>query len=105
MFKVCFVLHHRPDVPHEKALEYWRTEHAAIVQKIPGVRRYVQSMAVASPAGELPFLGVAELVFDDEAAFGAAAGGPEFAAAVADVPNFADPDRLPTAFMVDNVVV
>jgi len=105
MFKVTFVVYHRSDVPHEKAVEYWKSTHADIVRKIPGLRRYVQSIAVASPAGELPFLGIAEIEFDDEAAFGAAAASAEFGAAVADVPNFADPDRLPTAFMVDNVVV
>ncbi len=105
MFKVMFVVYENPDIPREKALEYWRTEHAAIVAKVPGVTRYVQSHAVAAPAEPIPFLGIAELCFADEAAFGAAAQGPEFGAAVADLANFGDPNHLPTAFMQDVVVV
>jgi hypothetical protein len=38
-------------------------------------------------------------------AFGAAAATPEFAAAVADVDNFADAQRLPTAFVEEVVIV
>src|SRR5687767_2572258 len=105
MFNVMLILHERPDMAREQALEYWSTTHAQIAAKIPGLRRYVQSHGVGAPAGPIPFLGVAELVFDDAAAFGAAAATSEFAAAVSDVPNFADAERLPTAFVTDVVVV
>lgn len=105
MFKVMFVVYENKDIPREKALEYWRTQHAEIVRKVPGVTKYVQSHAVAAPGEEIPFLGIAELCFADEAAFGAAAGGPEFGAAVADLANFGDPSQLPTAFMEDHVIV
>ena len=45
---------------------------------------------------EPPFLGIAVLVFDDEEAFWDAIKTPEFAAAVQDVANFADPSLVPT---------
>ena len=66
--------------------------------------RYVQQHAVAAPHGTPPFLGVASLSFTDQDGFGVAAASPEFAAALADVPNLADAERLPTAF-VENVVI
>jgi len=69
------------------------------------VRRYVQQHAVGAPDGKPPFLGVASLSFADQDAFAAAASSPEFAAALADVPNFADAQRMPTAFVDDVVIV
>ena len=104
MFTVTFVLYDKDGKERGESLRYWRETHGPIVAKIPGVQRYVQQHAVAAPDGQPPFLGVASLSFADQEAFGAAATSPEFAAAIADVPNFADADRLPTAF-VDEVVI
>lgn len=86
-------------------MRYWRDTHGPIVASVPGVQRYVQQHAVSAPDGQPPFLGVASLYFADRAAFDVAAGSAEFAAAVADVANFADGDRLPTAFVEDVVIV
>lgn len=105
MFTVTFVLYEKSGMDRAGALRYWRDTHGPIVGKVPGVRRYVQQHAVGAPEGHPPFLGVASLYFDDQEAFGAAAGSPEFGAALADVGNFADPDRLPTAFVDDVVIV
>ena len=104
MFTVTFVLYEKDGLDRAASLRYWRETHGPIVAKVPGVQRYVQQHAVAAPDGKPPFLGVASLSFADQDAFGAAAATPEFAAAIADVPNFADADRLPTAF-VDEVVI
>ncbi len=105
MFKVMFVLYEKSGVDRAGALQHWRTTHADIVRAVPGVTSYVQHHAVAAPDGTIPYLGVAGLAFADQAAFGAAAAGPEFAAALADVANFADETKLPTAFVEDVVVV
>ncbi|SDS30735.1 conserved hypothetical protein [Nocardioides scoriae] len=105
MFTVTFVLHEKSGSDRSEALQYWRTTHADVVRRVPGVAHYVQQHALGAPEGEPPFLGVASLSFADEAAFGVAAGSEEFAAAVADVANFADADRLPTAFTEDVVIV
>ncbi len=105
MFTVTFVLHEKNGLDRAEALRYWRDTHGPIIAKVPGVRRYVQQHAVGAPDGQPPFLGVASLSFNDQESFGAAASSPEFAAALADLPNFADPDRLPTAFVEDVVIV
>jgi uncharacterized protein (TIGR02118 family) len=104
VFTVTFVLYEKTGLDRAEALRYWRDTHGPIVAKVPGVQRYVQQHAVAAPEGDPPFLGVASLSFADQDAFGAAAASPEFATAVADVGNFADAQRLPTAF-VDEVVI
>ncbi len=104
MFTVTFVLYEQPGVERATALEHWRTTHADLVRQVPGVRRYVQQHAVGAPEGTPPFLGVASLYFDDEAAFGAGASSSQFAAAVADIANFAGAE-LPTAFVEDVVIV
>lgn len=105
MFTVTFVLYEKDGLDRAEALRYWRATHGPIVAAVPGVRRYVQLHAVAAPEGEPPFLGVASLSFTDRDAFGAAAGSSEFAAALADVAQFADADRLPTAFTDEVVIV
>ena len=104
MFTVTFVLDEKPGTDREEALAYWRDVHGPIAGKVPGVRRYVQQHAHGAPEGAPPFLGVASMYFDDQQAFAAAAASPEFAAAIADVDNFADP-RLATAFTEDVVIV
>jgi uncharacterized protein (TIGR02118 family) len=104
MFTVTFVLDEKPGMERGEALAYWRDTHGPIAGKIPGVRRYVQQHALGAPEGEPPFLGVASIYFDDQAAFATAAASPEFAAAIEDVANFAD-TRLATAFTEDVVIV
>ena len=99
MFKVMLVLYEREGADRTEALRYWAEQHGPIAAKIPGLREYVQNHAVGAPDGNPPFLGIAELYFDDEAAFGVGAGSEEFAAAIADLVNFADETKLPTAFV------
>jgi uncharacterized protein (TIGR02118 family) len=65
----------------------------------------IDTVQVAAPDGAPPFLGVATLAFANEEAFGAAAASPEFAAAVADLGNLADAERLPTAYVEEVVIV
>jgi uncharacterized protein (TIGR02118 family) len=104
MFTVTFVLAEKSGLDRGEALRYWRDTHGPIAGKVPGVRRYVQHHAVGAPEGEPPFLGVGTMYFDDQESFAAAAAGAEFAAAIADVGNFADP-RLATAFTQEVVIV
>jgi uncharacterized protein (TIGR02118 family) len=105
MFTVSFVLYEKAGMSREEALRYWRETHGPIVKQLPGLRRYVQQHAVAAPEGEPPFLGLAWISFDDQEAFAAAASGPEFGAALADVANFADETRLPTAFVEEVTIL
>lgn len=105
MFTVTFVLYEKDGLDRGEALRYWRETHGPLVRDVPGVQRYMQQHAVGAPDDAPPFLGVASLSFADQDAFDAAATSPAFAAAIADVANFADVQRLPTAFVEDVVIV
>jgi uncharacterized protein (TIGR02118 family) len=106
MIKVCAVLHRRPDLGVEEFQEYWRTTHAALVAKVPGVRGYVQSHPRPSgyERGPLPFDGLAEIWADDTAALRVMAASPELRAVRADEPNFLDTGRL-AEVIVDEAVI
>jgi uncharacterized protein (TIGR02118 family) len=105
MFTVMFVLYKREGMDQDEALRYWRETHGPLTAKAPGVRSYVQLQATAAPDGEPPFLGVATLEFDDEAAFQTAASSPELATAIKDLENFSVPENLPTAFVEPVTIV
>lgn len=101
-----FVLHVKDGGDHAAASAYWGSTHADLAGAIPGVEAYTQWHATTAPDGSAaPFLGVASLVFADEGAFAAAAASPEFAAAIADLDNFADATDMPTSFVEQRSVV
>jgi uncharacterized protein (TIGR02118 family) len=56
----------------------YESEHAPMVQKIPGLRKFVAAKALGAPAGTPAYQRVAELYFDSmetlQAAMGSAAG-------------------------------
>ena len=80
----------RPAVSREEALRAWEA-HADLVERVPGLRRYVQHHAVAAPDGsEPPYAGLGEVWFDDEAAARAALATPEWAAVIDDACRFMD---------------
>lgn len=101
-----FIVNEGTKMSREDALTYWRTTHGDVARKIPNVQTYVQSHAMATPDGSKPpFLGIAEMTFASEATFKRAAGSPQFAAAIADLANFADPEKLPTVIAQDHAIV
>jgi uncharacterized protein (TIGR02118 family) len=73
-------------------LDHWRTIHAALVRRVPGVRRYVQSIPLASVYQEIEpvYDGVAELWYDDIDAMRRIAQTQESRAALDDDANFMD---------------
>ena len=70
--------------------EYWRTAHAELVVKMPGIRRYVQSHTrlAGHRKGEPVYDGIAEIWFDDTQAMRALVATPEYAAVQADELQF-----------------
>jgi len=72
-------------------------------RRIPGLRRLVQSHAIAHPDGFPPadFDGMAELWFDDLAAVEAARRSPEWQASTDDEANFVDPARCASFLTVE----
>ena len=92
MVKIAAFFKRKPGMSVEDFQSYWRTTHADIVVKLPGIRRYVQSHTILSGyrKGEPIYDGMAELWFDNTDAMRAQAGTPEFVAVRADEPNFMD---------------
>ena len=92
MVKIVIFFKRRPGMSVEDFQKHWRTTHADIIVRLPGIRRYVQSHALASGyrKGEPVYDGVAESCFDDTQAMKALAKMPEYAAVLADEPNFID---------------
>ncbi len=90
MSKIAFVLRRRPELTPEAALAAWRSpEHTALVEKIPGLVRYVQNSVVSSPGAPVCD-GIGELWFRDDTALNAALSSPEMAAASEDATRFLD---------------
>jgi uncharacterized protein (TIGR02118 family) len=86
------VLYDAPDDP-EAFDRHYREVHIPLAKKLPGLRRYTISRNVAGIRGGGSFYLVAELEWDDMAAFRQAFSSPEGQATAADVPRFAG-DRV-----------
>ncbi len=85
---------------------YWRTKHAEVVVKLPGIRRYVQSHTLLSGyrKGEPVYDGVAEVWVDDTQVMRAQAGTPEYAAVRADETNFMDVSSMGSIITEEHVI-
>jgi uncharacterized protein (TIGR02118 family) len=82
MIKITALLIRRPELTHEQFMHHWVEVHAPLVDALPGLRRYVQShilgeQAVPVPTTGVALDGIAELWFDDRAAFDQAFASPE----------------------------
>lgn len=98
MVKVFALDVKRPDLTVEQFHAHWRGTHAELALRITTQRRYVQSHRLPVEVAELapcPYEGVAEIWFDDLAAFEALATDPSYTEyARKDEPNFLDMERL-----------
>lgn len=85
---------------------YWRTTHADIVCKLPGIRKYVQSHTLLSGyrKGEPAYDGVAEVWFDNTDGMRALAGSKEFAAVRADEQNFIDLSTMGSIITDEHII-
>ncbi|MBM4385455.1 MAG: EthD family reductase [Deltaproteobacteria bacterium] len=92
MVKLIACLKRKPGVSVEQSQRHWRTQHAEIVVRQEGLRRYVQNhVAPESYAmGEPAFDGVAEAWFDDVDAMRRLAPSAEYRAVRDDEPHFLD---------------
>lgn len=63
----------------------------------PGVVRYTQNLKVEDVGTDVPWDGIVELTFADEAAYQAAMVSEEWRVTYADVVNFPDADKIVTA--------
>jgi uncharacterized protein (TIGR02118 family) len=78
--------------PHDSAAfdRHYQQTHAALAQKIPGLKGYVTNKPAALNPQELsPYYLIADLYFENMAALQAALQSPESQAAAGDLQNFA----------------
>lgn len=105
MIKAMLTLHKKSGTSGEEFRSYWRGPHAEIAAKIPGLRGYTQNHAQDEAEGDPACSGIAELWFDSPEAMGEAFATPEGEAALADIPNFADPEKLSTVVVEEVKVI
>jgi uncharacterized protein (TIGR02118 family) len=106
MIKVVAIIKRKPGMTVEAFQEHWRTTHADVVRRLPGLRRYVQSHTLLSGSRkrEPAWDGIAELWFDDTDALRALRGTLEQAAVDADEPRFIDRGTMKIVFTDDRVI-
>ncbi len=92
MVKAIHFFKRKPGMDFDSFAGYWRTTHAAIVKRVPGLRRYVQSLPLGSiyQGVEPVYDGVTEAWFDDAPAMRRGLDSSEGRAAHADDANFMD---------------
>ena len=92
MIKVVTCIKRKPGMSVEDFQAYWRARHPAVVVRLPGVRRYVQSHTriAGYGKGEPIYDGIAEVWFEDGKAMHALRGTQELAAVEADEVRFID---------------
>lgn len=91
MVHLMFLMRHKPGLSRQECQRHWREIHAPLAQRIPGIRRYVQSHALAVDGQEPPYNGVAEIWVDDESAATSVFRSKEYLeGAYLDEPNFVD---------------
>lgn len=96
MVKMVILFKRRAGMPVQAFQAHWRSTHAGLIVRLPGIRRYVQSHVLDASyrKGEPAFDAVAESSFDDMQAVKALAGTPQYADVLADEANFIDRSTL-----------
>ena len=83
MIKMLALLTRKEGITHEEFVKHWYEIHGPLAHAVPGIRRYVQSHIVGTrsrpdiPDTDVEVDGIAELWYDDMAAFERAAATPE----------------------------
>jgi uncharacterized protein (TIGR02118 family) len=98
----------KPDLSVDAFQHHWKTTHAALASKIPGVQRYVVSATRASAyaAGRTPaYDGAALMWFASPEAVKSAGASPEYQALTADRANFLATAQPPFILTREHVIV
>jgi len=106
MVKMVIFFKRAPGMTIDAFQRHWREAHARLIEKLPGLRRYVQNhtLAEAYRKGEPAFDAVAEASFDDTQAMKALVGTAEYAAVSADEANFIDAASLGSIITEEHLV-
>lgn len=96
----------KPGLSEEQFSRYWKETHAPLVQRIPQVRRYLQSHRIAFPTSNSTYDGDSEVWLDDLAALASLRKSPEYLnGALKDDANFMDLTRSELLTTEDHVIV
>jgi uncharacterized protein (TIGR02118 family) len=86
----------RPELDPEQVRLAWRTTHADIALRIPGIKRYVQNHWIEAPLGsERTYDGTVDCWFESREAFEASWRSPEWKALLDDDVTLFDRERTP----------
>jgi uncharacterized protein (TIGR02118 family) len=95
MIKVIVLCAKQADISREQFRQHLEDKHLPQVEQLPGLHRLVINHVLPGPDSEPPaYYAIAEDWFQSAEAMQAAFASPEGQAINADVPNFADPERL-----------
>ena len=100
MIKAVIFFKRRPGMSLAAFHEHWRVQHAAIIVRLPGIRRYVQNY----PLGDAPFDAIAESSFDDTQAMKTLARTPQYAEVLEDEPRFIDRPTMGSIITEEHVL-
>jgi len=100
MIKAVIFFRRRPGMALAAFHEHWRVRHAAIIVRLPGIRRYVQNY----PLGDAPFDAIAESSFDDTQAMKTLARTPQYAEVLEDEPRFIDRPSMASLITEEHVL-
>jgi uncharacterized protein (TIGR02118 family) len=105
VIKLMTTVYKRQEWTDEQFFAYWREQHSPLVERLPGLRRYVVNVAQIHPERPATVYGFAELWFDSLEDAAAAISSPEGEAAREDVAIFSDPERNQAAFVEELIIV
>ena len=104
MLKFVVVLYRRGDLSVEQFQAVLRGDHAAMAERLPGLRRYVQNHVVPDPSRPHPgWDAIVELSWNDRASMEAAWTTPEGQRSTAHLEAFADLSRSTWSIVQEEV--
>lgn len=105
MVKQVSAFRRRTDITDAAFRNHWRHRHADVVQRLPGIRSYVQNHVMAKLGGHAAYDGVAEVWFDDMAAMRQNANSLPLADIRADEARFIAAGSMASIITDEHVVV
>ena len=99
MIKLIATIHRKPGLSDEAFLRHWREIHVPLVARLPNLKGYVINPFLDTMDEVRPYDGIAELWFEDRAAFDRSMASPERDAARADLAEFTDLARMTRAIV------
>jgi uncharacterized protein (TIGR02118 family) len=106
MINAFSLLKRKPDLSVDAFQEHWRTEHAELITRLPGVVRYVQSHPLPEmyDKAEPAYDGVAELWARESRVFRDIATSDAYAAVQADEEKFLDRKAIELVLTEEHVI-